>query len=41
MAYDIIFDVIKLNDTRKITCQLKVISHIFIDYLSVSMLEWK
>ena len=39
--YDIIFNVIKPNDAGKIACPLNIVQHIFIDSLSVSMLEWK
>ena len=39
--HDVIFDVIKLNDAGKIACPLNAVQHIFIDSLSVSMLEWK
>ena len=39
--HDVIFDVIKLNDSGKIACPLNKVQHIFIDSLSVSMLEWK
>ena len=38
--YEIIFDVIK-PDAGKIACLLNIVQHIFIDSLSVSMLEWK
>ena len=41
-ARDIIFDVIKPNDTRKITCPLNVVQYIsFVDSLSICMLEWQ
>ena len=39
--HDVIFDIIKPNDARKIACPLNIVQHIFIDSLSVSMLEWK
>ena len=35
-AHDVISDVIKPNDTRKITCPPNVVQHIFIDSLSIS-----
>ena len=38
--HDVIFDVIKPNDAEKIACPLNIVQHIFIDSLSVSMLEW-
>ena len=41
MPHDVIFDVIKPNDAGKIECLLNVVQHIFIDSLSVIMLEWK
>ena len=34
-------DVIKPNDAGKIACPQKIVQHIFIDSLFVSMLEWK
>ena len=39
MAHDVIIDVIKLDATRKLTCLLNVVQHIFIDSLSINMLE--
>ena len=39
--HDVIFDVIKPNDAGKIACPLNIVQHIFMDSLSVNMLEWK
>ena len=41
MAHDVISDIIKSNDAKKITCPLNVVQHILIDSLSIVMLEWK
>ena len=39
--HDVIYDIIKPNDTRKITCPLNAVQLFFIDSVSISMLEWK
>ena len=39
--YDDKFDIIKAKDTRNITCPHNVVQYIFVDSLSISMLEWK
>ena len=39
--HDVIFDIMKLNYAGKIAWLLNIVQHIFIDSLSVSMLEWK
>ena len=39
--HDVIFDVIKPNDAGKMACPMNIVQHIFIDFLSFSMLEWK
>ena len=41
MPHDVIFDVIKPNDAGKMACPMNIVQHVFIDFLSVSMLEWK
>ena len=39
--YGVGIDVIKTIESRKITCPVNVVQHIFIDYLSNNMIEWK
>ena len=39
--HDVIFDVIKPNDAGKMACPMNIVQRVFIDFLSVSMLEWK
>ena len=41
MPHDVIFDIIKPNDAGKMVCPMNIVQNIFIDFLSVSLLEWK
>ena len=37
MPHDVIFDVIKPNDARKISCPLNIVQHIFTNFLYFRM----